>query len=50
MLVGAANAGENVLRWDGRLKGRELKPGSYGLRIQPAGSAPAKLVRFRIVR
>ena len=50
MLVATGNAGDNSVRWDGRLQGRALEPGRYGLRIQPAGSAPAKLVRFRIVR
>ena len=50
VLVGTAHPGDNVLRWDGRLKGRLLKPGEYGLRIQPAGTDPAKRVRFRIVR
>ena len=49
VLVGAGNAGENKLRWDGRLRGRALRPGGYGLRIQPAGSAPSKLARFRIL-
>lgn len=50
VLVATGNAGDNRVRWDGRLRGRALKPGRYGLRIQPAGSAPAKLVRFRVVR
>jgi hypothetical protein len=49
VLVATGNLGDNFVRWDGRLRNRTLKPGSYGLRIQPAGSAPAKLVRFRIV-
>jgi hypothetical protein len=50
VLVATGNPGDNFVRWDGRLRNRTLKPGSYGLRIQPAGSAPAKLKRFRIVR
>jgi hypothetical protein len=50
ILVATGNAGDNKVRWDGRLKGRALKPGRYGLRVQPAGSEPAKLVRFRILR
>jgi len=50
VLVATGNRGDNKLRWDGRLKGRTLKPGRYGLRVQPDGSEPAKLVRFRIVR
>jgi hypothetical protein len=50
VLVATGNVGDNFVRWDGRLRNRTLKPGSYGLRIQPAGSAPAKLVRFRILR
>ena len=49
VLVGAGNLGENRLRWDGRLRGRALRPGGYGLRIQPAGSAPSKIARFRIL-
>ena len=49
VLVATGNQGDNRLRWDGRLKGRKLKPGRYGLRVQPDGSEPAKLVRFRIV-
>ena len=48
VLVAAANAGENTVRWDGRLGGRALRPGEYGVRIQPAGSAPSKITRFRI--
>jgi len=50
VLVAGANAGDNLVRWDGRLKDRALRPGAYGVRIHPAGSAPAKLVRFRILR
>ena len=50
VLVATGNTGDNAVRWDGRVRNRALKPGSYCLRIQPAGSAPAKLVRFRIVR
>ena len=49
VLVGTGNQGENRIRWDGRLRNRALKPGTYGVRIQPAGSAPSKLVRFRIL-
>ena len=49
-LVASGNAGDNFVRWDGRLRNRALKPGAYGLRVQPSGSAPAKLVRFRILR
>ena len=48
-LVTDGNAGEHALRWDGRVRGRPLRPGAYGLRIQPAGSAPSRLVRFRIL-
>jgi hypothetical protein len=48
VLVASANAGDNVVRWDGRLRDRALRPGSYGVRIQPAGSAPSKVVGFRI--
>ena len=48
VLVGPGNAGENRLRWDGRLNGRALRRGGYGVRIQPAGSAPSKITRFRI--
>ena len=50
VLVATGNPGDNFVRWDGRLRNRTLKPGAYGLRIQPAGSEPAKLVRFRILR
>ena len=49
VLVGRGEAGENTVRWDGRLRGRALRRGGYGLRIQPAGSAPSKLARFRIL-
>jgi hypothetical protein len=49
VLVAPANAGDNRIRWDGRLNDRALAPGVYGVRIHPAGSTPAKLVRFRIV-
>lgn len=48
VLVGTGLTGDNRLRWDGRLRGRALGPGAYGLRIQPAGSAPSKITRFRI--
>ena len=50
VLVATGNAGDNVVRWDGRLKSRTLKPGRDRMRIQPAGSEPAKRVRFRILR
>jgi len=50
VLVATGNAGDNVVRWDGRLKSHTLKPGRYRMRIQPAGSEPAKRVRFRILR
>lgn len=42
VLVANGNAGENILRWGGKIGERALKPGRYVLRIQPAGSAPAK--------
>jgi len=50
VLVANGNAGDNFVRWDGRVRNRTLKPGRYALRIQPAGSSPAKRVRFRVVR
>lgn len=51
VLVATAKAGENVLRWGGLVNDRPLKPGRYALRIQPAGSAPAKpALPFRILR
>ena len=50
ILVATGNAGDNFVRWDGRVKSRVLKPGAYGVRVQPAGSEPAKLLRFRILR
>lgn len=49
VLVANAGADDNFVRWDGRLRDRALRPGGYGVRIQPAGSAPAKLVRFRVL-
>jgi hypothetical protein len=49
-LVATAWEGENFVRWDGRLNGRELKPGRYGVRIQPAGGEASKRLAFRIVR
>lgn len=49
VLVSDAHAGDNRVRWDGGLHGRALKRGTYGLRVQPAGSAPSRLVRFRIL-
>ena len=49
-LVGTGNAGKNSLRWDGRLRGKKLEPGRYGLRVKPAGSAPGERVKFRILR
>ena len=42
VLVATGKQGENILRWGGRIGERELKPGRYAVRIQPAGSAPAK--------
>jgi hypothetical protein len=48
-LVASGWKGENFVRWDGRVNGRELKPGRYGMRIQPVGSEAAKRLRFRIV-
>lgn len=51
VLVATAKAGENVLRWGGLVGERPLKPGRYVLRIQPAGSAPAKPpLPFEILR
>jgi hypothetical protein len=47
--VGPGNAGDNSVRWAGRLKGRKLEPGRYGVRIQPAGSGPSERARFRIL-
>jgi hypothetical protein len=47
-LVTGGVLGDNRLRWDGRVNGRVLRPGAYGLRIQPAGSAPSERVSFRI--
>jgi hypothetical protein len=49
VLVTGGTPGDNRVRWDGRLGDRTLKRGSYGLRIQPAGSAPSRVVRFRIL-
>lgn len=49
-LIATGWKGNNFVRWDGRLNGRELKPGRYGVRIQPAGSDAAERLRFRIVR
>lgn len=48
-LVGTGNEGENKLRWDGRLRGRELDPGRYAIRIKPAGSNAGERVGFRIL-
>ena len=50
VLVAGGRAGENTIRWDGRVRGRALRPGRYGVRVQPAGSAPARLLRFRVRR
>jgi len=49
-LVGTGNAGDNSLRWDGRLHGKELEPGAYAVRIKPAGSRAGKRTRFWILR
>ena len=49
VLVTDALAGDNFVRWDGRLRDRALKPGAYAVRIQPAGSAPSKRLRFRVL-
>ena len=49
-LVATADAGENHVRWDGRLRGHKLKPGIYAARIQPAGGEATGRIRFRIVR
>ena len=49
VLVGTGAQGENRIRWDGRVGNRALRRGTYGVRVQPAGSAPSKLVRFRIL-
>lgn len=47
-LVGMAREGENLLRWDGTLRGRKLRRGAYRLRIQPQGSSRSAPVRFRV--
>ena len=49
-LVATGNAGVNLLRWDGRVRGRALKPGRYGLRVHPAGSESSDRLGFRLVR
>jgi hypothetical protein len=49
-LVGTGDAGDNSLRWDGRLHGEKLEPGRYAVRIKPAGSNPGPRVGFRILR
>ena len=48
-LVGPGDAGDNSIRWAGRLKGRRLEPGRYAVRIQPAGSGSSNRARFRIL-
>ena len=48
-LVGPGDAGDNSVRWAGRLKGRRLEPGRYAVRIQPAGSGPSDRAQFRIL-
>ena len=50
VLVGTGKAGDNVLRWDGRVKNRSLAPGRYAVRVQPDGSEATRRFRFRIVR
>jgi hypothetical protein len=49
-LVGTGNAGDNSLRWDGRLHGDKLEPGVYGVRVRPAGNIAGERTRFRILR
>jgi hypothetical protein len=49
-LGGTGDAGDNSLRWDGRLHGDKLEPGRYAVRIKPAGSNPGPRVGFRILR
>jgi hypothetical protein len=49
-LVGTGNAGDNSLRWDGRLHGDKLEPGRYAVRIKPTGSNAGPRVGFRILR
>jgi hypothetical protein len=49
VLVGTGNPGDNLLRWDGRVKNRKLEPGRYSVLVQPDGSEPAKRLRFRIL-
>ena len=49
-LVGTGNTGDNSLRWDGRLHGKELEPGAYAVRIKPAGSRAGERTRFWILR
>lgn len=49
-LIATGYKGNNFVRWDGRLKGHQLKPGRYGVRIQPVGSDAADRLGFRIVR
>ena len=50
VLVGTGNAGDNSLRWSGRLHGEKLEPGVYAVRIAPAGSGAGERTRFRILR
>lgn len=48
-LVGPGDAGDNSVRWAGRLKGRKLEPGRYAVRIQPAGGGSSDRAKFRIL-
>lgn len=49
-VVATGHAGRNVLRFDGRLRRRPLRPGSYRLVLEPRGSEPLAARRFRVLR
>ncbi|MGD8394037.1 MAG: FlgD immunoglobulin-like domain containing protein, partial [Candidatus Eiseniibacteriota bacterium] len=51
LVDGALSVGRHALDWDGRNDaGRPLASGTYYLRLEPAGSAPAQVRRLTLVR
>lgn len=49
-LLASARPGANALRFDGRLRGRPLRPGAYRFRVVPRDAARGATARFTVLR
>lgn len=49
-VVGPGAAGQNLLRFDGKVKGRRLRPGTYRFRLALKGSKQRRTVGFKVLK